>query len=303
MAEEAGDTEFVSQLCDSSKQKAKEELGERNARDTVIAVQTLRQWVKEQPWLRTPTDFAFLLRFLRFRKFSQLEARKALEKFWTTRSSRPEWCRSLDPEDPLFQKVIKSGIFTCPAVRDKQNRRVIIMRFGSFDVNMIKKEGIGRLWKCGMLFYDWLSRDENVQVNGVVLIADYSSLTMQIFTAIANRDDQRDFMSYFQQALPVRAKSMNAYNEPAFFDVIFAFISPFLSKKLKDRFHIHGRSLVKIYAEVGHACLPQEYLPDDYEGPHAGTLAQIHGDYTVVQRRIYVILRWIHCVQEDTRYA
>ncbi|XP_052285995.1 alpha-tocopherol transfer protein-like isoform X2 [Dreissena polymorpha] len=241
MAEEAGDTEFVSQLCDSSKQKAKEELGERNARDTVIAVQTLRQWVKEQPWLRTPTDFAFLLRFLRFRKFSQLEARKALEKFWTTRSSRPEWCRSLDPEDPLFQKVIKSGIFTCPAVRDKQNRRVIIMRFGSFDVNMIKKEGIGRLWKCGMLFYDWLSRDENVQ-----------------------------------QALPVRAKSMNAYNEPAFFDVIFAFISPFLSKKLKDRFHIHGRSLVKIYAEVGHACLPQEYLPDDYEGPHAGTLAQIH---------------------------
>ncbi|WAR15553.1 hypothetical protein MAR_005658 [Mya arenaria] len=130
MAEEEGDTKFVSKLDDASKQKCRDELNERNPADTLIAVQTLRQWVKEQDWLRTPT--------------------------------------------------------------------------GKMDIKLIKDIGLDIFYKMSCLFYDWLTLDENVQANGV-------------------------------HALPVRTKSMNAYNEPAFFDVVYAFFSPFLSKKLKER--------------------------------------------------------------------
>jgi hypothetical protein len=39
----------------------------------------------------------------------------------------------------------------------------------------------------------------------------------------------------------------------------------------------HGKSLVKIYEELGMEVFPTEYLPDDYEGPSAGTVKEIIG--------------------------
>ena len=57
-----GDTEFVSELDEVSKQLAKDELNERNEKDRLLAVQTLRRWVLEQKWLRTPTGMMFKTR-------------------------------------------------------------------------------------------------------------------------------------------------------------------------------------------------------------------------------------------------
>jgi len=51
----SGDKSYVCTLDEASKRKCKEELNERNPTDTLLAVQTFRQWVKEQDWLRTPT--------------------------------------------------------------------------------------------------------------------------------------------------------------------------------------------------------------------------------------------------------
>lgn len=44
--------------------------------------------------------------------------------------------------------------------------------------------------------------------------------------------------------------------------------------------HLHGRSLTKVYEEIGMEALPEEYLPDDYEGPHQGSIQSIVGKYT-----------------------
>ncbi|WAR15548.1 TTPAL-like protein [Mya arenaria] len=181
MASEEEDSKYVNHLEESSRRICHDELHERNDADTLIAVQTLRKWVLEHERLRTPTDYRFLLRFLRFRKFSQLDARKALEHFWTVRCSHPEWFVGEDPTDELMQK----------------------------------------------------------------------------------------------HAMPNRMKSMDVVNEPHFFDLIWAMIAPIMPQKMKDRFHLHGHSLVKIYEEVGYECLPEEYLPDEYDGPKSGTCDEI----------------------------
>ena len=57
----SGDTEFVSKLDEKSLKVAKEELHERNEKDRLLAVQTFRQWVLEQKWLRTPTGIVYSL--------------------------------------------------------------------------------------------------------------------------------------------------------------------------------------------------------------------------------------------------
>ncbi|WAR15547.1 TTPAL-like protein [Mya arenaria] len=200
MASEEGDSKYVSPLDDASKKICHDELHERNEADTLIAVQTFRQWIHEQKWLKTPTDYKFLLRFLRFRKFSELEARKALEHFWTVRTRRPTWFTGEDPTNEIVKKVLKLGIVCSPRQRDKHGRR---------------------------------------------------------------------------HGLPIRLKSMNGYREPHFFDLVYAFVEPFLPQKMKDRFHLHGQSMVKLYKDLGYECFPNEYLPDDYEGPRAGTYSEI----------------------------
>lgn len=40
---------------------------------------------------------------------------------------------------------------------------------------------------------------------------------------------------------------------------------------------LHGRSLTKMYHELGMEILPDEYLPDDYDGPSAGPTEKVIG--------------------------
>ena len=58
-------------------------------------------------------DDAFLLRFLRGGKFSQLRAQQILENYWTVRSvsskGAPEWFQNLTPSDARIQEVLDLG--------------------------------------------------------------------------------------------------------------------------------------------------------------------------------------------------
>ncbi|XP_052761027.1 alpha-tocopherol transfer protein-like [Mya arenaria] len=275
MASEEEDSKYVNHLEESSRRICHDELHERNDADTLIAVQTLRKWVLEHERLRTPTDYRFLLRFLRFRKFSQLDARKALEHFWTVRCSHPEWFVGEDPTDELMQKVIRMQMMCCPKQRDKHGRRVMIMKFDKVDVDFIKTTGLHKLYRASSLVLDWMMYDEHLQVEGHVMIADFRGLTFELFKAMFNREFEEKYTEYFHHAMPNRMKSMDVVNEPHFFDLIWAMIAPIMPQKMKDRFHLHGHSLVKIYEEVGYECLPEEYLPDEYDGPKSGTCDEI----------------------------
>ena len=42
---------------------------------------------------------------------------------------------------------------------------------------------------------------------------------------------------------------------------------------------LHGRNMANVYESIEKSMLPVEYLPDDYEGPNAGTVDQIVGAY------------------------
>ncbi|XP_045179423.2 clavesin-2-like [Mercenaria mercenaria] len=123
------DNKFISNLDEEGKKKAKEELNELNDEDRQIALQTFRQWVVDLDWLKSPTDFAFLLRFLRVRKFSQLGARETLENYLKGRTNSPEWFQNVDPSDEIIQEIFKSGFFQCPMKYDRKGRRILLCNF------------------------------------------------------------------------------------------------------------------------------------------------------------------------------
>ena len=55
------------------------------------------------------SDFEFLLRFIRVRKYSQLGARETLENYWTNRTNVPEWFKNVDTADEKIHDVLRSG--------------------------------------------------------------------------------------------------------------------------------------------------------------------------------------------------
>ena len=43
---------------------------------------------------------------------------------------------------------------------------------------------------------------------------------------------------------------------------------------------MEGNNLEKVYRVFPMECLPEEYLPDDYDGPNAGSIDEITGRFT-----------------------
>lgn len=279
MAVEPADANFKSKLDSESKKVARDELHEIES-DVTTAVQTFRKWVLEQKdWLKSPTDFEFLLRFLRVRKYSQVGARQTLENFMGNFTNNPDWFANVDPAESKVQELLKLGIYVSPKKPDKDKRRVLIARLGSIDPEKLKKVyGPAAIFRTICLVANWVVRDEHAQVHGIKVLIDWTGITLQHTTLMFTEGNAKKFVNFMQNSLPKRLKQINMYNEPPFFDALFAIISSFMKEKTKSRVKLHGRNMANVYEVIDKSVLPDEYLPDDYTGPSAGPLQQVIDD-------------------------
>lgn len=268
-------TAYTSTLDAASLERAKKELNE-DEKNREGAVQTLREWVMIQPWLKCPTDTNFLLRFLRTQKFSQLRARDILETYWRKRTENAEWFANKDTNDPKIQDVIKSGFFLRLPRVDKDGRIYFLLRVGALDADYIKKTlGIENLFRAMTCIQDWINMDERVQVNGLVAIVDLTGYTMQHRAVIHTPENVKKIINTMQHVYPMRVKAIHMYNLPPIFEVVLGIAKTFMKAKFKDRLKTHGRSLVSVYEEIDMSVLPEEYLDDDYKGPNSGSIKSI----------------------------
>lgn len=110
--------------------KAREELQEKpewRLRD----VQALRDMVlKDQPNLRTRLDDAFLLRFLRARKFDYDRALQLLLNYHMSRRAWPEVFHDLRPS--TIKHVLDRGFLTVLPHPDPHGRYILCIRPGQF---------------------------------------------------------------------------------------------------------------------------------------------------------------------------
>ncbi|KAL3860409.1 hypothetical protein ACJMK2_010533 [Sinanodonta woodiana] len=253
--------------------KAREELHE-TPEERLGALQTLKDWIQQQPWLKTPMDSSFLINFLRAKKCSQLEARYLLERYWIRRNKYASWCKGIDPADSLNLKFLRDTLSHVPLPgRDKNGRKVVMTRFGQIDTSG-KSYSYDQFMRAFLPVFDTLLRDENVQVNGIVVLIDFTSTTIKLQSWIG-LDNIRKQMDLVQKAYPVRVKQINYYNTGVVFEAVFGMIRQFISEKISSRIKIHGQSLVSVYEQIDMFMLPVEYLPDDYKGSSAGSVKDI----------------------------
>ncbi|KAJ8016973.1 hypothetical protein DPEC_G00012950 [Dallia pectoralis] len=233
--------------------KALEELQEKpewRLRD----VQALRDMVlKEQPNLRTRLDDAFLLRFLRARKFDYDRAMQLLLNYHSSRRVWPEVFQDLKPS--TVKHVLDLGFLTVLPHPDPDGRYILCLRPGKWKANDYPfEDNIRAIY----LTLEKLIQPEETQVNGIVILADYTGVG---FSQASNPGPflAKKVVSILQDSFPIRIKAVNIVNEPRIFKGIFAIIKPFLKEKMAERYILHGSDMLSLQRHIPQSVLPAEY--------------------------------------------
>ncbi|XP_002721117.2 alpha-tocopherol transfer protein-like isoform X1 [Oryctolagus cuniculus] len=246
---------YVCSLSEELVAKAREELQEKpewRLRD----VQALRDMVrKEHPTLSTSLDDAFLLRFLRARKFDYDRALQLLVSYHSCRRSWPEVFSNLRPS--ALKDVLASGFLTVLPHTDPRGCHIVLIRPDRWiPSNYPITENIRAIY----LTLEKLIQSEETQVNGIVILADYKGVSLSKASHFGPFIAKK-VIGILQDGFPIRIKAVHVVNEPRIFKGIFAIIKPFLKEKIANRFFLHGSDLNSL-----HTNLPRSVLPGEYGG-------------------------------------
>ncbi|XP_057636728.1 alpha-tocopherol transfer protein-like isoform X2 [Chionomys nivalis] len=220
---------YVCSLTEDLVTKAREELQEKpewRLRD----VQALRDMVrKEYPYLSTSLDDAFLLRFLRARKFDYDRALQLLVNYHGCRRNWPEVFSNLRPS--ALKDVLNSGFLTVLPHTDPRGCHVLCIRPDRWiPSNYPITENIRAIY----LTLEKLIQSEETQVNGIVILADYKGVSLSKASHFGPFIAKK-VIGILQDGFPIRIKAVHIVNEPRIFKGIFAIIKPFLKEKIANR--------------------------------------------------------------------
>lgn len=201
------------------------------------------------------SDDAFLLRFLRSKKFDQEKALKVLGNYHYCRKDIPEVFDKMETP-ALLKETLTLGFQYVLPHKDKNGVTVWLYRDGLLkdDVDLMNV-----LAAC-MLSLEKELESEEFQINGMTCVEDMKGMSLKI-VAKMSMSVMRKMAFMTQDAMPIRYKMMHIVNEGKFYDVVFQLIKPFLSKKMKERIKVHGTDFSKL-----HEYIDPQYLPDDLGG-------------------------------------
>uniref|UniRef100_A0A182IJN6 CRAL_TRIO_N domain-containing protein n=1 Tax=Anopheles atroparvus TaxID=41427 RepID=A0A182IJN6_ANOAO len=159
-------------LPDLYRNIALEELRE----DDVVREQALtqmREWIVSNPHIRKcRVDAPFLLRFLRFRKFSVPLACEALEQYLTVREMYPSWYNSLDYKSSEMRRMQENmGISVLG--QDSAGQTVVLIELLRMEKGRFTALEVGRF---GFMVLEALLEMEDVQIGGILLLLDYTGI-------------------------------------------------------------------------------------------------------------------------------
>lgn len=233
---------------------AEDELGETPSRRKESLEKLLQTLSKEED-LHPRKDAAFLLRFLRVRKYNVEAALRSIRNYY----------RNHNTSGTVFWDFMPSSV--SPATRrimmimpekDVRGRPIFLFKIGSWN---IMETSYVEMHRAVMLCLEHLAKDPTTQTLGMVMLFDYANLTPEKVLSI-NVGLIRKGFEYLQDCMPMRMKAMYAVREGFAFDMIYALVKPFLKKKLTDRFHPYGENFEELHKHIASHVLPKEYGGD-----------------------------------------
>ncbi|XP_070568208.1 alpha-tocopherol transfer protein-like [Ptychodera flava] len=249
---------YVCTLSEKLQEKAARELNE-TAESRERCFREIIERTKSRPDIRFRCDEAFLLRFLRARKFDVDRAFKNLVRYYEVRKEYPAVFDDLTVSSVRHVLDMKMNITLPPECRDRDGNRVGILRFGSWEPRVCS---YGDTVKLSVISSEKLLEDEEIQINGITAILDFGNLGMR-HSAYILPSNAKMMMSILQSVLPTRYNTMHYVNLPPVFEQGMVIYRQFMSEKMKQRTKLHTG---KAWKDSIKDFFPASCLPSDYGG-------------------------------------
>lgn len=246
-------------MSDDLKKIAEKELRE-NDKIRQHCIKALRDWIVENPRIiKGRLDSGFLIKHLRFKKFSIPQAQESLERQLLFRAGLygMDFYSNLDPLKPYVMDLLEKGLIIPLPKRDKHGRLTIYVRFSMIDPSI---PDIGNvLFSLESLFMETISEIEINQICGLNYILDLSGVHIKQLL-ILPIEVWLKIGKYYEKVCMFHPKSIRFVNvNPSFMYLVKIFLTN-LPKKIKDRVQFHTANI----AETG--IVELDNLPIEYGG-------------------------------------
>ncbi|XP_036599957.1 clavesin-1 [Trichosurus vulpecula] len=140
-------------------------------------IQQVRDMIITRPdigFLRT--DDAFILRFLRARKFHQTDAFRLLAQYFQYRQLNLDMFKNFKADDPGIKRALIDGFPGVLEKRDHYGRKILLLFAANWDQS---RNSFTDILRAILLSLEVLIEDPELQINGFILIIDWSNFSFK----------------------------------------------------------------------------------------------------------------------------
>ncbi|XP_058474255.1 clavesin-1-like isoform X2 [Solea solea] len=222
-------------------------------------IQLVRDMIVTRPdigFLRTDDDF--ILRFLRARKFDQMETFRLLAQYFQFRQQNLDMFQSFKVDDPGIKRALMDGFPGVLESPDQHGRKILLLFASNWDQS---RNSFTDILRAILLSLEVLIENPELQINGFILIIDWSNFSFKQASKLTP-NILRLAIEGLQDSFPARFGGIHFVNQPWYIHAMFTIIKPFLKDKTRKRLILPD-------------CLPSEFggtLPPYDMGMWARTL-------------------------------
>ncbi|XP_044266849.1 alpha-tocopherol transfer protein-like [Tribolium madens] len=199
------------------------------------------------------TDDAFLLRFLRARKFCVESAYKLFMNYHDFREENPNLHEGISID--LLDKILEYDLIRALPYKDQLGRNIIVYKWGKWVPTTIP---IDEFLAATKLIAELGILEARNQILGAVVILDFNDFTVQqalyLTPSVA-----RKILQIAATSMPVRLEALHVVHNSWAFEIIFNIFKPFLHEKMIERVFFHGNDMESLHKHVDPKHLPVTY--------------------------------------------
>ncbi|XP_024910332.1 clavesin-1-like isoform X3 [Cynoglossus semilaevis] len=246
-------------------EKARLELNE-NPETLHHDIQQVRDMIVTRPdigFLRTDDDF--ILRFLRARKFDQVETFRLLAQYFQFRQQNLDMFQSFKVDDPGIKRALIDGFPGVLETPDQHGRKILILFASNWDQS---RNSFIDILRALLLSLEVLIEKPEQQIHGFLLLIDWSDfsfkqaskltpnilklaieglqvsqLTLNVCVCVSKCSSDLTAPPApplcSQDSFPARFGGIHFVNQPWFIHAMFTIIRPFLKDKTRKRHTPH----------------------------------------------------------------
>ncbi|CAK1542023.1 unnamed protein product [Leptosia nina] len=234
-----------------------EEVARRNCNEDPntrkTAIEELRNMIYERGQC-TPRrmDDAYLLRFLRCRRFIPALAHKLMIRYEDFRRKNAYLydCSAFGLQSV---KNVYGGTLPDSPV----NGRITLMRFGRWNSEEVPIEDVVR---CALIMDEIAAMQPRLQILGVTIIVDLEGLGVRHVSKLT-RTVASQIVALMGVSFPINIHGVHVVNYNWFLSTFFSLFKQFIPTAAWARLHFHGYDMSSLHKHIH-----PEYLPPEYGG-------------------------------------